>query len=261
MTMSKRTLWLAVFSVVLLSLLFFAGALNSITQGSDSGSSGSLLPEPPEVNTDADPTDMSLYYAMGEYYPPDTIDTININWMGGRVEIVAYTEDYYFVEESATRQLDEDERLSYVLSGNEFYVYYKETEDVELDDVYKKLEIRVPMEIAENLSAVNISNSGEVVLKNISAESITIYGYDNDITLNGVTASELNITDNAADVTIGADDSADFTLVYGTQSGEFSSELDCDFTGGVYTFGMGTGAYSVTTVSGSLRVSEYHSTE
>ncbi len=250
---------MAVFSVVFLSLVFLTGGLRSITQGVGGETSDSLLPEPPEVNTDADPTDMSLYYAMGEYYPPDTIDTININWMGGRVEIIAYTEDYYFVEESATRQLDEDERLSYVLNDNEFYVYYKESDDAELDDVYKKLEIRIPQKIAENLTAINISNSGEVVLKNISAENITIYGYDNEITLSNVTVSELNIIDNNGDITICASDSAGFALVYDTQSGKLSSELDYDVSNGVYTFGTGECVYNIATVAGGLCIAEYDS--
>ena len=67
-----------------------------------------------------DPTDMSLYYEMGEYYPPDSIDSLNINWQGGRVEIIAYDGDSYFVAESATRQLREDERLANTLSRSEY---------------------------------------------------------------------------------------------------------------------------------------------
>lgn len=83
---------------------------------------------------------MSQYYTMGEYYPPqDNIDTLNVNWQGGRVEIIAYDEEDYFMEEAATRQLAEEERLSYSIDGNVFSINFTSSDEITIGDAYKRL--------------------------------------------------------------------------------------------------------------------------
>jgi len=107
--------------VIFLSLIMLMNGLSAMLAGAGYGD----MVQP----TNYDPTDMSLYYAMGEYYPPDEINTINVEWFGGRVEIIAYDGDSYFVEEAATRQLREDERLTYKYEGGtEFSFFFLENE-------------------------------------------------------------------------------------------------------------------------------------
>ena len=125
---SKRIL-LAVAGVVVLAVVVFAAL------------SGTIFPKEPEMSEELmniDPTDMSQYYAMGEYYPPNSVDSLNIDWQGGRVEIVAYNGDDYFVEEASTRYLQENERLTYTLDNNTFSVAFA-SEETEITDAHKKV--------------------------------------------------------------------------------------------------------------------------
>ena len=126
---SKRIL-LAVAGVVVLAVVVVFAAL-----------SGTIFPKEPEMSEELmniDPTDMSQYYAMGEYYPPNSVDSLNIDWQGGRVEIVAYNGDDYFVEEASTRYLQENERLTYTLDNNTFSVAFA-SEETEITDAHKKV--------------------------------------------------------------------------------------------------------------------------
>ena len=158
--MKLRGIVLSVFSVIFISLIMLMNGLCTMLTGSAYDDSVKL--------SNYDPTDMSLYYAMGEYYPPDDINTLNIDWFGGRVEIIAYDGDSYYVEEAATRQLREDERLSYDYKETEFSFFFLGDKDVKITDAYKKLEIRIPRVIANNLKSIHINTDGEVVLKNLN---------------------------------------------------------------------------------------------
>ncbi|MDE7390338.1 MAG: DUF4097 family beta strand repeat-containing protein [Lachnospiraceae bacterium] len=210
-----------------------------------------VLPQFQVISSDIDPTDMSLYYVMGEYYPPSNIDTLNIFWQGGRVTLTDYNADEYFVEEAATRQLTENERLSYVLDGSTFSVYCT-TDNVNIDDAYKKLEIRIPKGIAENLKTVNIVNSGEVVLKDLKAESITVNGNVGSVKCFSVYADSLGISTGSGDVSYCVDGSEAFGFFYETKTGVFS-----DSTNGVQK-GKFDYNCSIVTQSGNISV-EYYS--
>lgn len=231
-------------------LIFLMSGLVEI----DSASSYSP-PQSTKMNTDIDPADMSLYYAMGEYYPPDNVDALYIWWQGGRVEIMAYNDDEYFVEEAATRQLGDDERLSYALLDNVFNVYYTASDDTVIDDAYKKLEIRVPKSLAQNLKSINIVSNGEIILKNISAESIVINGGSGQVSCENVYSQRMGIASSSGDIRMKLDSQRGFTLNFKSVTGILDSEFELTEQRGVYTHGNGEYVYSVETKSGSLYIS------
>ena len=185
-----------------------------------------------------DPTDMSQYFAMSEFYPPNSITSININWQGGRVEIIAYNGDDYFVEEAATRYLRENERLDYSLENNVFSVsYLKEGE--EIDDAYKKLEIRVPKALAEKLTSINISNDGEVVMKNITVGSITVNGGKGKVTAVNAYSNATNITTTDGLVSLAVDPAIGYSVNFSSKSGKLDSYVD----NGMDSYVSGDGKY------------------
>lgn len=246
MIMKSRPIWLTVYAVVILSLLIMMNALNAMLQGS--AYSKRLVLDGIDVN------DMSVYYAMGEYYPPDNIDTLNVSWQGGRVEIIAYDNDEYFVEEAATRQLSDDERLSYSFEGNTFSVYFTADASVEIDDAYKKLEIRVPSSIAQNLKTVNVASNGEVVMRNITAESITVSTTEGEVRCGNVYSDSMTVQTVSGDVELSMAEGTGFELMLDSDKGKFKSDLELTGQDGKYTYADGTYKFSVITQSGDVSV-------
>jgi len=216
--MKLKGICLSVFSVIFLSLIMLTNGLTTMLAGSAYEASSKLA--------QYDPTDMSLYYAMGEYYPPDTIDSLNIDWHGGRVEIIAYDGDSYFVEEGATRQLRENERLTYTLSGNEFSIFFTESDETVIDDAYKKVEIRVPVVIANNLKKVNISTDGEVVLKNFFADEISVTSKTGDIFCENVYSPKGAVTNGSGDINIKVAGGVGYRLDFNSIKGKLDTYLD-----------------------------------
>lgn len=247
--MKLRPLWLTVYGVVVLSLLLMMNALITMLQGS--AYSKRLVLEGIDVN------DMSSYYVMGEYYPPENIDTLNVVWQGGRVEIIAYNDDQYFVEEAATRQLNDSERLSYSLEGNVFSVYFTADDTVKIDDAYKKVEIRVPNSIAKNLKSVNVASNGEVVIRNISADDITVNGTEGNIRCGNTNAKNMILHSVSGNVELAVKEDSGFAVEYNTKSGRFKSDVEYTEQGNNYIYKDGGNMYSVTTESGKLYIKKF----
>lgn len=216
-----------------------------------------MIPEEEPAISDAlkdiDPTDMSVYYAMGEYYPPNAVDTLNIDWQGGRVEIIAYNGVDYFVEEASTRQLMEDERLSYKWEDESFSVTFTADEETVIDDAYKKIEIRVPREKAESLKEININTNGEVVLKNITADKLTVNGKDGNIVCSNTYSDNTEITTTDGNVDLSVRNEIGYSLDFSSKKGKLKSYID----NGLNSYISGDGAYSfkIKTKQGNLNVS------
>ncbi len=243
--MKLRGIVLSVFSVIFIALVMLMNGLNTMLTGSVYGDMIKL--------SNYDPTDMSLYYVMGEYYPPDEINTLNVDWVGGRVEIIAYDGESYFVEEAATRQLREDERLSYEYSDNEFSFFFVENNDVKITDAYKKLEIRVPRAIANNLRSININTDGEVVLKNLNCDSINVKSGDGNIVCENVYAVESELTSKDGDVSVGIASGVGYKMDFSSRGGSMNTYYDTKKNS--YIVGEGEYSYKVRTGTGDLQVS------
>ena len=243
--MKLRGIVLSVFSVIFVSLIMLMNGLNTMLMGSAYGDMIKL--------SNYDPTDMSLYYVMGEYYPPDNINTINVEWVGGRVEIISYDGDSYFVEESATRQLREDERLSYQYEENTFSFFFVENDDVKITDAYKKLEIRVPRSIANNLKSININTDGEVVLKNLNCENIEVKSGNGNIDCENVYATETKLSSKEGDISVGIASGVGYSMDFSSRGGKMNTYYDTKKHS--YVVGEGEYSYKVKTGTGNLQVS------
>ncbi len=247
--MKSRSLWLTVYIVIIFALLFLLVSLNNIVQT-------------PKINDTytvegLDPTNMANYYAMGEYYPPDEIDTLNITWQGGRVEIIAYNDEQYFIEEAATRQLSEDERLSYSMKGNTFSIFYTADEDVKIEDAYKKLEIRVPKSLAQHLKAVNVATNGEVVMRNFHTDKLIINNTLGEIRLGNVTADNANIQTTKGNIDIAITDNVGYDFSFDTKNYEIKTELEYSETNGNIIFNDGAYKFKIKTSDGKFIVEDF----
>ena len=242
--MKSKAIIISVFTVILISLMVLGAGFSIVRENAE--------PEISEELQGIDPTDMSQYYSMGEYYPPNDVDTINIDWQGGRVEITAYNGSDYFVEEAATRYLRENERLANSLEGSAFSVHFTESAETVIDDAYKKLEIRIPLKSASSLKGININTNGEVVLKNITAENITIHGNDGNIRAENTYANSAVIETTSGNVGITVNNDIGYSVDFTTKKGKLDSYVDNGLN--KYVSGDGKYAFSVKTKTGDLSV-------
>ncbi len=245
--MKLRSICLSVYTVVFLSLIVLTSGLCAMMPESE--------PEISEELAQIDPTDMSLYYAMGEYYPPDTVDTLNIDWQGGRVEVVAYNGSDYFVEEASTRYLLENERLAYTLDGSVFSLRFTDTPETVISDAYKKIEVRIPREIAAKLKSLNINTNGEVILKNITAEKITVNGKTGNVAFSDSYSSSTTITTTSGNVNLAVDNAIGYGIDFRSKQGRLDSYIDNGLDS--YVSGDGKYPFTVKTKSGNLDVTLY----
>ncbi len=209
-------------------------------------------PELPDELAQIDPTDMSQYYAMSEYYPPNDITAINVDWQGGRVEVIGYNGEDYFVEEGATRYLQENERLDYTLSDNTFSVHFCK-EDQTISDAYKKLEIRVPKTLAEKLTSLKINTNGEVVLRNITVGSITVNGKEGNVKAQNAYSGSTVITTTSGLVSLAVDNTIGYSVNFSSSKGKLDSYVDNGMNS--YVSGDGKYPFKVKTKSGDLDIS------
>ena len=242
--MNLRNICLAIFGIVLISLIMLTGGLHTVIEAAESDD---------VLTVDGiDPTDMSNYYAMGEYYPPDDVTELNVNWVGGRVEIVGYNGNDYFVEEAATRQLMEEERLSYVLDGNTFSVFYLGNDQTIIDDAFKKIEIRIPNSVAKNLKSVNVNTNGEVVFKNFTSESISVNNINSSVRFENAYAKSTEILTEGGNVVLKVSNEIGYSVDFKSKTGIMNSYIDNGKNS--YISGIGTYSYSVETRTGDLSV-------
>ncbi len=242
--MRSKTICLSVFFVAIASLIFLNGSLASAVENSE--------PELSEELQFIDPTDMSQYYAMGEYYPPNEVNAFNIDWQGGRVEIVAYNGNDYYVEEASTRYLQENERLGYTLENQVFNVAFVGDESVVVDDAYKKLEIRIPKVLLPSLQSVNINTNGEVVMKNITAKQITVTGRNSDVRFTDTYSPNTTVSTVGGNVSLTVQNGVGYSVNFKSRKGVMDSYVKNGLNS--YTTGDGKYVYSVNTKSGNFKV-------
>lgn len=240
--MKLRNICLSVFGVIIVSLMVLSSGLCTVIK-TDDGDDVLSIPG-------LDPLDMSIYHSMGEYYPPDIIDTINVNWVGGRVEIIGYNESSYFVEEAATRQLMENERLSCDIRNNSFTIFYTESDETVIDDAFKKVEIRVPKQLSKKLNSINVNSNGEVILKNLTAENITINNINSSILLESAYSKNTNIETIGGNISLAVDSEVGYSIDYDSKIGKLSSYIDNGKN--QYICGAGTYPYAIKSRSGNL---------
>ena len=121
-----------------------------------------------------------------------------------------------------------------------------------LGDAYKKVEIRVPVVIANNLKKININTNGEVVLKNIFADEISITSKTGNIICENVYSPKGTFTNGSGDINIKVASGVSYRLDYNSVKGKLNTYLDAKKS---YVVGNGEYTYKTKTNQGNVNVS------
>ncbi len=175
---------------------------------------------------------------VGTYtVPADGIDTIDVNWISGAASITPYDGDTIKITEYARRDLNDNEKLVYNVSGGKLEIKYI-SPSLRINMISKNLELLVPKSIANKLDKLNINatsadlnvsdfevklfevheTSGESELINIKATTADVHSISGTIDITAMTASDLNMSTVSGEIFL-TDVTAD-TVKSGTTSGE-----------------------------------------
>lgn len=250
---------------------------------------------------DGDDNGGSGRYSVNDTYtiPVNIIKNISIDWISGEVDIVPHDGQDIVLSESASRELDEREKLVYVVSGDTLYVKMWEKQTGKLFNgrynVGKNLTVRVPEEVASNLSELRVetvsSNVKASALKSVTSKLESVSGsmrFDDfeseeleastvsgDIDINGTfteikaesISGSIEITDAVCPLraeigTISGKgkltipDNDGFTVKYEKVSGDFDCDFPITMAKNVATYKNGAATFKMTTVSGNLDINK-----
>lgn len=116
------------------------------------------------------------YSVMGKYdVDAGGIDSIEINWTAGGADIEPYSGDKIYFEESARRELEDQHKLAYEISGSTLKIKYVSSL-ISWNLPSKRLAVKVPQELAEKLESFTVdSTSADVSVAGLTAKKARLH--------------------------------------------------------------------------------------
>ena len=135
------------------------------------------------------------FEAAGTYnVSMDNVDSIYIDWVAGDVDVTPYDGNDIRITEFARRELEDDEILTYSISGGTLTIKF-DNRDFSLGrTLTKKLEVLVPSTLIENFDKFTVDSvSGSVNVKNANAGAFKIDTTSGSVSVDNVNAGTFKI--------------------------------------------------------------------
>lgn len=129
-------------------------------------------------------------YSVGDFtYNAKDVNTVEINWVGGEIEIVQSENATLSVTENG-ETLDSEEQMHYYIRNGKLIIHYCESGHFgEINSAKKKLRVEIP-EGAE----LDIDNvSADITLGEINVSDFELTNVSGDVTFAGITAKDIDI--------------------------------------------------------------------
>lgn len=211
----------------------------------------------------------------------EDIDKISIDWVSGDIDIVPYDGDNIVMEETARKEITDENCLRYRVKDGELSINYT-TGKVAVkfgntgDDINKRLQVKVPEELAGSLKSLSVDSVSsditadgfaidsmyvEVTSGNTRLSDMKVKHFEIDMISGDLEAAftecpeELDVDSTSGDSTVYLPAGSGFTLEFDGVSGEFITEFsplrnsDDD-----YVVGNGKNSFSVDTTGGDFTV-------
>jgi len=141
------------------------------------------------------------YSVMGKYeVDAADVDTIEINWTSGRAEIEPYSGEKITFEESARRELEDQYKLAYELSGSTLKIRYIKSV-ISWNVPSKRLAVKVPQELAKKLSGFTVdSTSADVTVTGLTAQKARLHTVSGEADATQCDFGELRLESTSGDL-------------------------------------------------------------
>ncbi len=199
-------------------------------------------------------------YTMGNAkLPADGIESLDLDWLSGEIEIAYHAEDTIIISETSGKTLDEKTTMYYFVDGDTLRVKFAKSGKWNFRDLKKELQVWLP-EGTELKKLEADTTSADVTIREIRAEKLTADTVSGDVLLDGAEVSEsLQVDTTSGELTAkisGRTEEVSADTVSGDVSLELSEagKLKLDSTSGRVNVSMDTPAdsLSVDTVSGDV---------
>ena len=211
-----------------------------------------------------------------------SIDSIDIDWISGRVTVIPYDGDDIVIREKSKGKIDEENCLRYRINGSTLEInYLRQTAEINFAgsiNYSKQLEIKIPRTLAKGLDELNFdavsadlnikdlyvnsfdidTTSGNLLGKDIEAKYVNMNTVSGDMKVTYRNCpKELNMDSTSGDCIISLPKGSDVTAELDSVSGDFSSEFSTRYEDeDVYIIGSGKYEFSVATVSGDFTINK-----
>ncbi len=234
-------------------------------------------------------------YEIGDgTIPQEGIKALEIDWIDGEIEILVCEDAYPSITETSKDELPESARLRWMIDDmGTLHIKYRESSYYFSGNARKKkLTVRLPAVLAENLSQIDLSVvSSNVMIKNMSAERLELesvsgnfiaeecrFGeldaelvsgafvcnspvtrsFDVETTsgtvllMSDVCPAQINVESVSGEVKLTLPETTGMTLSFETVSGRFINGLGLSQSGNRFVSGDGSVPIRVETTSGDL---------
>jgi len=154
----------------------------------------------------------------GEYsVASEGIDSIKINWVAGNITVKPHDGTAIIITESAQRELKENEKVRFTVSGNTLEIKFLERGSFMRRMPPKRLEVLIPQALNDNLTLLSVDSvSDTVTINDITAHTFNINTTSAKVDLTNSNASKLIADTTSGNITAaGAFNDAYFNTVSG----------------------------------------------
>ena len=188
--------WIVV-AVVLVGLVvwFLTGSLFGINTG--------FKLTAPIINIGGFDNLAGSYNEVGAYtVNSEGVHSIDLSWVSGDVTVTPYDGSDIKITEYARRELKDNEKLDYNVSGGKLEIQYNHP-GITLNMVSKKLELLVPQSVAKELDLLKVSaTSADLHVSDFSVKTLEIHEISGTSDISSITsvATEIYSVSGTVDV-------------------------------------------------------------
>ena len=213
-------------------------------------------------------------YTMGGAAIADSVNSIDINWISGSVDVLTHSDNTVTFSETSDKELDENNTLYYYLEGDTLHIQFGKAGKLNINqNSPKNLTIYVPegagfedIDVDSVSASCNIQNvtcdtfeadtvSGDITARFNAVSKFMVDSTSADCRLEAFTApDELEADMVSGNIELAIPESSGFTVSFDSVSGKLNSDFEVTKEDDEYIFGDGNADYSVDTVSGSMRI-------
>jgi hypothetical protein len=163
-------------------------------------------------------------YTAGNREITDKIDTIDIDYMSGQIDLVGSADEKVNITETSEKQLDDKRKVHTWVEGSTLHVRYcASAKKLDLNKLNKKLEITVPKSIKYSNVQIKAS-SADMNVGGFSSENVRIHASSGDVTAS-VEAENIKIDVSSGDVNLNqTGNSSD--IILSASSGDIKADMD-----------------------------------
>lgn len=196
-------------------------------------------------------------YSVGNFeYDTEKINSVEINWISGEINVIRKDGEKLFVEENSDN-LDNDERVHCYIDNGTLIIHFCKSgyKYNHIDDNYKHLTVYIPDNVDLSIDGI----SADISVSDANLDDLDIDTVSGNVDIGNIKVREISVDSVSGDISIESVNAVTFDSESISGSMKFgdvvSSDTDIDTTSGDVRFdSLKTDTFTADTVSGDIEV-------